>query len=1025
MVERRFYAFCGNLPALIPMGVGATAYSGLPLTGAVLSLNGDSDWSWPTRHLLNNGGLGVLAYIWNRIGPARTKYNPSPSSDLYYQIAGSNGHTDPYEGGSWPSAWAGISEGFLLGAHGRPWDAGRDNPLTRDPTFSINCRSLGNEVVPVKETRGLVYSITTVSGSTIEVTLSNAHGEAGGSTFTVWMYGFKPGQSLIPDPQLTGKFVATAHATNPNVFQVTLPSPWTGVAGLIATGIAIVPYYKITGITNPSGNIVRVTLNHPFDGSSWDSLLYNLSDYGDFWIGDVTGTASPLDGMRNVLRDGARFAPTNTASTNVSFTSGTKTIARSSGAWDRTPAPGEKLYITGAAGGPTTNNKVVTVVSATASTIVVSETLTTESAGPSVTIHTLHILQFDYGAAVNLAGWAGDGFVFRQDKAHPVFLNDCGGDLYLGRMRQDIAAYQANLTATILAANPWIGTVGDADSAIVCSFGDADMSAAVSESDYQGFCFQAWPQSLRDIYAGMRAAVVASLTVPPAANDIAILNLRTTVDGSQEFGSVASWAAASVYGYQQAEIWAVANTPKSIIVEPGDLEPHNGRWPVGVDLLKLGLKTWDTLEQLNTPPATLAETVGIPVYVLLGQSQTVGAVVCAVTLPQPGYKNGDPDLNGEWYDSTYQNVIRDRGCLIWHEGRATMEEYAPAKNAVSYSDRLKAIDPALGDWESVPPLGSVVGPEASLVLKLSKRHPEGFALFKLAVGGCSLQFVNPIQRSFAKSSGDLWVDIETWWGKFLTWCWQHGRVPDVRAVFFDQGEGDATVTSGYGSALTQFIADIRALLTTTTSSRAPLPFIIGRVQTHSRQSTYWAEHLPAIQAAQDQVAAAGVNVVSVSMQGLPIATDDVHRTWHATLIAGQRLADALDLTTMSQDGQEVVAGAGVNPETTHGEASSTSGSSGGGASAAGAGGSGNASAAAPESVGSTTTIASGTAVEVARQIVAACDQAILDGLTVLSYTVNGRTFTRSGLTEILRTRTIYVQALARSAGSTRRQGTLL
>lgn len=929
MTARRFYLFAGNLPELVPTGYGATTYSGAPLTGNLCLINNNWDYLWQWRHAANNSGTGVRAYVWNRIGGGSAA-SPAPSFDQFFgPLTSPNSHTDPIEGGAYPSAWSGVEHGFLLGAHGYPYDEGRSNVLTRDPTFSIMSRSLGSEVIPLKETRGLVISVTAVSGTTVQIVLSHAHGESAGSTFTVWQYGFKPGSSLIPDPQLTGKFTATAHASNANAYTITLPTAWTGDAGKVATGVAVVPYYKITALSNPSANLVHVTLNHPFDGNSWDSLLYGFSAYADFWIGDVTGTVSDIDGMWNYLWNGARFAPTNTASTNVTFTSGTKTIARTSGSWDRTPSAGEKLYISGS----TSNNGVVTVVSATASTIVVSEAIVTGAAGPSVTIHTLHILQFDYGAAVNLSGWNSDGFVFRQDKAHPVFVDDCGGELYIGRMKTDVAAYQSNLSATIFAGGVFGGdTLGDADSAIICTFGDADVSAVVDGTDYKNFCVLAWPQALRDIYAGMRDAIVSSLTTPPAAEDIAIVQLRTIIDPYEEFTSVASWDALASFAYQQAEEWAVANTPKAIIANPGDNPPTNGRWPSGIELVELGLEAWSALEQVNTPPATLADAVGIPVYVLLGQSQTVSPVPCSATQSQPAFQTGDPDYNGSWYNSDYSAVIRNRGCFIWHEGRATVEEYAPALNAVSYSDRLKANYPELADYESVAPFGSVVGPELTLILELQKRHPEGCVLYKLAVGGASLQYVSSEQNAFARSAGDLWVDIETWWGKFRTWCYENGRVPDVRAVFFDQGEGDTTVTETYADALTEFISDIRALLDTGTSSRAPLPFVIGQVQTHDRLSSAWGTALPLIQAAQQAVANSVENVAIASMQGLPIDDTDVHRTFHGIVIAGQRLADALNDTTMATDGFEIDNGTSINDEVTHGEASSSGSGSGGGSS---------------------------------------------------------------------------------------------
>lgn len=1017
MTARRFFLFAGDTPMLCATGAGATAYNGGPRSGDVLLLNGNTDYHWTYRHLSNNLGIGVLAYIWNRIGGGSAA-NPVPSVDTFHNpLLLPNGFTDPVENGAYPSAWLGVEGGFLLGAHGYPYDAGKSGPLSRDLTFSTQHRSFGLELIPQKETRGLVVSVTQDTGTTILVTLSSPHGAALGSTFTAWMYGFRPSSQSPPDPQLTGKFTATAHASDASSFYVTLATPWTGKAGRPATGVAITPEYRITALSNPSGNTVRVTMSKPFPGTSWDSLLYNASAAGDFWLGDVTGTASDINGMWNVLWNGAGFHKTVSASTLVSFTSGTKTIALSAGSWARTPVAGEKLYITGTTSGA--NNKVVTVVSATSSTIVVSETLTTQAAGPAVTIHTLHILEFNYGSVPNLAGWNSDGFVFRQDKAHPVFADDCGGELYIGRIRTEVAQFIANAHAVVLTGPIAGDTIGDSDSAVVCSFGDADLGAASDGSNYQQFCLQAWPQTLVDVYRGVRAAAAEQLdgTIDPDA--LGLIQLPTRIDKLQEdaVATYAGYSDSSIFFLKQAEAWAVTQVAKATSVSTPEIPPSNGQWPYGVECIRLGMAAWESNVALNTEAATLAAIPALPVYIYLGQSQDTGAPPASATQPQPVYSGGDPDMNGSWYDAAYSTVLRRRGCDIWHWGRNRPEEYAPVLNGVSWSDRLKARWPVYADLESVAPLGSVVGPEVTMLPLLRGRHPEGVVLFKHCVPGASLQYINEIIPAFAQSAGDLWLDIVEWWGRFRTWCYQNGRVPDVRGIVFSHGEGDSTATSTYADALTTFIADLRALLTTSSSSRSPIPVVLGMVQTHDRNSPAWATALVQIQDAQKAVAASVPNVRIASMQDLPISDDNVHRTFHGVLVAGERMARAFDETSIGTDGPtlETVL---LNPGVLHDAGTIPTGSSGGGSTTSLTPGDSGGSA---SDVSASFTTA-GSPAEIARQVVALCDQAIADGLTVLSYTVNGRTFTRSGLSEILRTRAVYAAVLARVSGTTRRQG---
>lgn len=59
--------------------------------------------------------------------------------------------------------------------------------------------------------------------------------------------------------------------------------------------------------------------------------------------------------------------------------------------------------------------------------------------------------------------------------------------------------------------------------------------------------------------------------------------------------------------------------------------------------------------------------------------------------------------------------------------------------------------------------------------------------------------------------------------------------------------------------------------------------------------------------------------------------------------------------------------------------------------------------------------ATGTA-GIARQIIAICDEAIARGVDQLSYTANGRTVTRHGLSQIILVRDYYAKLLASVTG---------
>lgn len=73
-------------------------------------------------------------------------------------------------------------------------------------------------------------------------------------------------------------------------------------------------------------------------------------------------------------------------STNVQVDGPTKTYSLTTGVWTNIPNPGAEIQVAGFDAGGGTNNGTKTVVSATNTTIVVSETCTTEAAGDTVSI---------------------------------------------------------------------------------------------------------------------------------------------------------------------------------------------------------------------------------------------------------------------------------------------------------------------------------------------------------------------------------------------------------------------------------------------------------------------------------------------------------------------------------------------------------------------------------------------------------------------------------------------------------------
>ena len=1020
---RRFFFFGGEHPSggKIPTGNPATstAYSyGLERTGVYHVVNGNFATHWPTiqARAQAKSGLGALSYIWNHIGrTGGTPSAPNPTLDLnsYAPLGISeNTATDPKEGGTYPSAYFGMECSFLADAHGGNLDStGTDTTVNSrlwDPTFTLKKGSFRGRLLPKQEFLGRIGSVEEITTGFVDITLAAgaSHGESPGANFTVWIFGIQPAAGVPADPQLTGKFTASAHVTDPGRFTIAIGGAFTGNAGAIGSGVVCKPFFKILGITNPSANLIRLELSQPCDDTTC-SYIWDADSRGAIWLGDVATTATPVLGRKTVAEHSLTFVPVIATSTNVSFDEPSKTITLGTGSWSRTPAAGEKLRVTGSS----SNNKTVTVVSATASTIVCSEDITTEGAGSTVTIHSLHLLEYDHGSAVTVGGYGGEGFAMIRPHYHPVFHADCGGT----HLHQESVTLATAVVANSVAALSALGagfagdTVGTSDSALVFSIGYNDSDAT---GDRQTAIINSWSQMLFETLSELRTDVTAAMsTAGLAADALVLLVLPPVWDvAAYAYGAIGSYT--ETLGTTQAAI--ISNTrvatqrlTRAKLVEWGDLEAGDagGTTYSAATEIETGHRLWDSLVSVVSAAPTATESIGLPIYFLTGQSQTAGNVPALTTLPQPAYSSGDPDYDGSWYDATYTSVVRERGCLIWNELTGTPEEYAPVKNAVTFPARTITNHPEIISIISTgPPLGGGVGPEITLVLELRKRHPEGFLLVKFAVPSAALQPVEVEGDSlptFDPAVGDLSADLLGIRDRVFAWAYNNGRVPDVKAFFFDQGESDSFVgySSTYQAALTNFVGWVRENFQTTASRRAALPFVIGRVQSHARTNSTALPQVQAVQAAQDAVAASMTNVAIASMQDLPIGSDNIHRTYHALLIAGQRLNDALDSTTLLQDGYEDGDGVSINPEIPHGAAASSGQSLGAEASGVVAG----------ASASSTSTA----------DLISQLDAAIatfLNNGAIQSYSINGRSVSRASLNDLISLRNTLKSDYSASLG---------
>lgn len=820
----------------------------------------DTEFDWRTLHLAQTGSV-VNAFLYNHIGPSPgTRANPTPAIDYYYSPVlsyAANATTNPYEvTGYLPSWYSGPELSFLAKAHGDPFANPNTSTAggTEDVTVTLkygeaaNCAGMAGPSWFL----GRVAAVTNPSGNTLEITLTESHGKTLGSKFQVFMGGFKspaPGFGSVPDPQLLGRFTATADSSDNTKFQVTLAGAYTGSAGTLPGGMVVAPRYKPTSITNPSGNTLRVV----FDAAHG---LPNpiTAEQTKILIGGVTGSVTNVNRLYNHLVDD------------------------------------------------------LTYVNATT-------------------------VDVDFGAAVNLTGIdLTDAYVETETCLHPG-VKDEPWSLYQ-RVQDAVQRCVTGFSSAF--PSDTIECAG-----AMFDFGALDTAGYSASLDS---AYVALSVNAAELYAeaidAMRAIVAAEMTEAQSADEIPAAVLDFTefepITGDVLTGNY-TWGGRGVQNsaatrYQVKR--GVSLTTNCALVETADLSRAisnnvnaGGITPIG--MIKLGERLYDTVERLRGV-ANVDYGNAIPIYIYTGQSQAVGTTPAYTVVTED-----DPDFDGSWYNAAGTTVVRQRQQFIWNALTKEFQEYAPQINANTYDALVASRHPAVVNTSfNVLPLliQGTVGPEASLSNELRDNHTEGVYVLKLAVGNASLATPNPTlagAASWAPDANDLYAALLREFDAVREWCEQQGLIPDVRGFLFDQGEADAVAgqTSNYSSELTAFIAQVRADFATSTSSRAALPFVIGRLQTHDRyQGNVTAA--TEIQAAQDAVAAADAQVGIANMQGLPIREDNIHRTWRASVEAGYRLADAFLATSLGTDGPDIGAGSFQNPRLSSSSESSESAGSG-------------------------------------------------------------------------------------------------
>jgi hypothetical protein len=526
-------------------------------------------------------------------------------------------------------------------------------------------------------------------------------------------------------------------------------------------------------------------------------------------------------------------------------------------------------------------------------------------------------VDIDVGSTPNIAGLSG-GYIDSFGAMGGPWTNAYG---LLGSPLARVKALTTLAVASMAIQPEWeSGDTVECDGVFLAA-GFSETAAPLGDSEWDIAVKQSLAFVVRDWITELRRILAGELTADQDADEIPVLLCQFSPDlrqnPAQPTQNLSGLGLLETYVTRAELAKAATLVPNALLVETNDLtRAATQRTVAGIERspdgeIELGFRLWDRKVALRAGDSAVPLR-GVPVYLYVGQSNAQGTVSFNAAL------NGDdPDYDGSWYDAL-GNVTRPRQCFIWNATTGQFEEYAPQLNAQTLPADVVARWSTLAQT-TTPNVAGPVGPEASLLLQLRKRHPEGVYLWKFALNGAALQEI-PGLPTFSPSGGDLAQSMLQEWPRLLEWFRLNGLFPDVRGVFLDQGESDAGLnqerddSAGYSLALVDFISWIRGNFQLTATSRAPLPVILSRIQEHNRW-LFNPDGLATVRAVQDAAPNTIPNTSVVDMDGLPIRQDNIHRTFIGTIESGKRLGLAMDRTTLASDAP-LVPGASValNPD---------------------------------------------------------------------------------------------------------------
>ncbi len=304
-------------------------------------------------------------------------------------------------------------------------------------------------------------------------------------------------------------------------------------------------------------------------------------------------------------------------------------------------------------------------------------------------------------------------------------------------------------------------------------------------------------------------------------------------------------------------------------------------YPTGEGNLQLGRVLHDAYIAA-TNPIEFVEGSSLPLYLLLGQSQTRGVTIVQTLLLDKDPRHYGPQ-SGQW---------------IWNGQLQKFELFDSQSNTNT-----------LGAGNA-----GVFGPEVTFLRKIKERHPNGVALIKIATDGSCLGEPDLVTtQSWGKQYGLIWNTLRDNYLAARTYALnQMGLVLIPQGIVFDQGESDTSEprASAYEANLKKFIHDVRSLVSVRVAP-PDVPVILSRLIDTGAWSP---QGVAKVRAAQAAVAASDPQVRVVDFDDrewlYPICADNIHFTGFAAINRGRAFAAAFEGVDMGCS----AVGAGAAPD---------------------------------------------------------------------------------------------------------------